>query len=69
MIEDIEPERGLKIMKAQEIRGETRVFPPVEMGLSFTFEDTPGPGQYRLPGSVAQKDSCPVARRGASQLV
>ena len=35
------------------------------MGLSLSFEDTPGPGQYRLPGSVAQKDSCPVARRAS----
>eukprot|EP00435_Cladocopium_sp_Y103_P038463 s804_g10.t1 len=26
------------------------------------FTDTPGPGHYKLPDSVAQKDRCPIAR-------
>ena len=31
-------------------------------------EDTPGPGQYTVPESLAQKDSCPIARRGSRQV-
>ncbi|CAJ1377886.1 unnamed protein product, partial [Effrenium voratum] len=30
------------------------------------FTDNPGPGQYTLPGSFAQKDVCPIARHCGS---
>ena len=36
--------------------------PEVTQGFLFS-EDTPGPGHYKLPESMAQKDRCPSARR------
>ena len=33
-------------------------------GQHRSVEDTPGPGHYKLPESMAQKDRCPIARQG-----
>eukprot|EP00913_Durusdinium_trenchii_P015109 g14170.t1 len=56
------PTYGLPDRDASDKR---RLDPDGDRMLEY-FTDTPGPGQYTVPESLAQKDSCPIARHCGS---